>query len=285
MLVNADDCAAALRNGFNLCAQKPQGNTTTAEQHNQPIPIINILAQPTNQSSTMVKVQRKVMREAAFEAEKRTVSLSMKSVVGQPLIDVSRSGEAKGGVFNSERFIFGEIRPYLLRSANRPHWVEMTVKSAAESSGIGTVQHSAGFRTDEYESVHSRVDLEVLRRLVALDIVLHGFVSSVLGAAREADGLEEHRNGPFSAHSTKAGLRFDVLSWLETLSSATAHSEGKQSSGFDQRARVVDDIGSRINVCGSCTSLLNEDSFGTAPIWYQQSMATGPPVGKCSLWG
>jgi hypothetical protein len=235
----------------------------------------------------MVKVQRKEMREAAFEAEKRTVSLSLKSAVGQQLIDVvDRSGLSKGAVFNSERFIFGEIRPYLLRSANRPNWVDVSVKSASESSSILDGRHEAGFRgddgSDHHQNGQSKVDVEVLRRLVALDVVLHGDFASKLGGAKVAEGSKENCIVPIFAESTNLGLQFQGLSWFETLGSAASHSESKHLDAIDHRARAVD-LGSRINVSESCWCLLSEDGFGTAPIWYQQSMATGPPIGKCSL--
>jgi hypothetical protein len=232
----------------------------------------------------MVKVQRKEMREAAFEAEKRTVSLSLKSAVGQQLIDVvDRSGLSKGAVFNAERFIFGEIRPYLLRSANRPHWVDVSGKPASESRSILEGRHDAGFRvaeeSDHRQNGQSKVDMEALRRLVALDVVLHGDFASKLGGAILVEGSEENCSSvPIFAESTSLGLQFQGLSWFKTLGSAASHSESKHLDAVDHRARVVE-LGSRINVSTSCWCLLIEDGFGTAPIWYQQSMATGPPIG------
>jgi len=241
------------------------------------------------------------MREAAFEAEKRTVSLSLKSVVGQQLIDVvHRSGPSKGAVFNSERFIFGEIRPYLLRSANRPNWVDVSVKYVSESNAIldgrhvsqhkqtedqrrvCTEKHSdydAGFRADdESQNGHLTVDVEVLRRLVALDIALHGDFALMFGGAKVVEGSKGNRSVPLFAETTRLGLQLQGLIGFESVRSAASHRESKYLGKVDDRARVVE-LGSRINVSESCWCLLREDGFGTAPIWYQQSMATGPPIG------
>ena len=150
----------------------------------------------------MVKVQRSEVRD---ESEKHRVSLSMKSVVGQQLMDVCKVWESKGAVFCAERFTLVEIRPYVLRSV------------------------------------------------------------------------------PLFAASAVSGLHLHGWSQFETQGSTASRNKKKQLGSAADQVRVVE-LGSRINVSESCWCLLNEDSFGTAPIWYQQSMATGPPLCWCSLW-
>jgi len=232
----------------------------------------------------MVKVVKQLRREAAAEAEKRTVSLSKKSVVGQPLIDPAHeSSRSTGAVFNSERFIYGQIRPLLIRGADRPSWYDMSTKSGASDTQSDPVVRQDTGGAVASASLGSKLAFAgFLRYVSALEIVLFRDVSRhPLGIERDHDCTEE-RHSFLDANHSAMGVKGHGLRWFVAADAAAHHShrgkasisgEGLCSAGYCSWNNITENL----------WCVLIEDCFGTAPIWYQQSMATGPPTSQCSL--
>jgi len=235
----------------------------------------------------MVKVVRQLRREAAVEAEKRTISLSKKSLVGQPLIDPAHeSSRSAGAVFNSERFIYGQIRPLLVRGADRPSWYEMATKSGALiTHSDRVVEQGAGGAVASVLSsslVSKLAFAEVLRCLSALEIVLFLDVSShSLGIDRDHD-CTEYRDSLMDANQSATRMKGHGLRWF-VASDAAANQSHKGKASISDQGIFSAGYCCWNNITENLWCFLIEDCFGTAPIWFQQSMATGPPTNQCSL--
>eukprot|EP00475_Leptophrys_vorax_P017437 TRINITY_DN240_c0_g2_i12.p1 TRINITY_DN240_c0_g2~~TRINITY_DN240_c0_g2_i12.p1 ORF type:complete len:217 (+),score=27.84 TRINITY_DN240_c0_g2_i12:2228-2878(+) len=213
----------------------------------------------------MVKlVVQKERREAAFEAEKRTISISSKqSMFGLPLIDMdsSRSNTSSNDVFTSERFIFGEIRPYLIRSAvDRCDWNE--ISSTGRSGGVGAVAESRVriiFDRDGAGLVHLDQAGWISALGVDSDVALvEGLQHLVPTLARNAVG--RYRFG-------EETLVCGVLTGFSKVKSSSVNDHGVNTGFRDE---------------GVCYCGIN--GAPTSPLRYQQSMATGPPSAKLAVW-
>lgn len=235
----------------------------------------------------MVKVVRQSRREAAVEAEKRTLSLPEKSVFGQPLLDLAHeSAGSRGAVFNSERFIFGQIRPLLIRSADRPSWYDVSHKHGATNTQSDLRQDQDTGRAvaavGSSSSLSKFAIADFLRYVSTLEVVMFRDGSRPLGKQKDSDCAEERHSVLDAIRLSTRGVKSNGLRWLVATDDAAHHSNKGKASISDSRTSSVGNC-SWNNVTEKLWCLLIEDCFGTAPIWYQQSMATGPPTTQCSL--
>eukprot|EP00475_Leptophrys_vorax_P017441 TRINITY_DN240_c0_g2_i3.p1 TRINITY_DN240_c0_g2~~TRINITY_DN240_c0_g2_i3.p1 ORF type:complete len:219 (+),score=27.91 TRINITY_DN240_c0_g2_i3:2228-2884(+) len=214
----------------------------------------------------MVKlVVQKERREAAFEAEKRTISISSKqSMFGLPLIDMYSNSSSSNTSFTSERFIFGEIRPYLIRSAvDRCDWNE--ISSTGRSGGVGAVAESRArivFDRDGAGLVHLDQAGWISAHGVDSDVVLVEGLRHLLVPTLARNAVGRHGFG-------EETLVCDVLTGLSQVNSSSINDHGVKwrNTGFRDE--------------GVCYCGIN--GAPTSPLRYQQSMATGPPSTKLAV--
>jgi hypothetical protein len=305
----------------------------------------------------MVKGSIKIARDAHYDAEQRTVGVSLKPAVGKQIIADSliQAATAAGSFspcFDSERFIFGKIRAYTLRAAS--HGNKDAFVAAVP------VQQENHSNEDIHESMAYRVAAQVVldRSFVALEgvprvlqthvaaqmmhdahIAVFSTEKTLQDSQRRDDVREEFQlSSTLRSWARTQGIQLHhkdvqiLLNSIAAMASASAASNWDQSSpaGWDGRRplsavecaqssllfalsllisramKTPNDIASSSHIksqvdsqrstqirtssssASKCVSapwlgLRNESGFGTSPIWYQQSMATGPPP-QASRW-
>jgi len=268
----------------------------------------------------MVKVSIKVVRDAQYEAQQRTVEVSNKPAVGKMMFSDQLNQAAEGsfkGSFETERFVHGKIREFTLRSAS--HWTEVR---AIVPDNTARIPNSSAKEIED--ALMYRVIAESVDHALGNAVFAHipkGLRVYVLAKMIQDSDMSIMNHDKEDRASLQARLRFrEVLkrtgfnldaglliaafiSSKQTLWTALlcglASSE-LQSVSMDCKRNVpaLTHKGSRtdsvklegIELASSSSRTPQygvasrmEAGFGTAPIWYQQSMATGPPL-QSSRW-
>jgi len=295
----------------------------------------------------MVKSFVPVNYDAQYESQQRTVGVSSKPAIGKELFSTydSDAGEHGSnsfkGQFETERYIHGKVREFLLRSSarlNRVHGSDVHAGNSSHSTddfvhSSSSVSDSLRFRMvakaissssslhlEELLSIPKGIRENVMAQLLRdshfAELVLSssanvGNNSTVPARAGNgkydlrdllSDSLwfgaeESHANGLRKLDSSSnVASRQNLLSLSRFLSvvylmivdgllNSNDNSQPANSSDSNtswQRScrklaerRAVDDLK---NAAGYFSTMKQERGFGTAPIWYQQSMETGPPT-------
>jgi len=311
----------------------------------------------------MVKVSQKIVRDAQYESQQRTVEVSLKPALGKHLFSESLVQASEGtfhGHFETERFLHGKIREYTLRAAM--HWTDvrealpdarirallsdqtdnvesikeisqaLQYKAAAESieSSIGAVTlphvpkdlrvyvlakilHDLDVPLNANEvsipaksnSSEDRANLKMrlaLRRMAkAAGISLYAdagtvqamnlLLASQVPLSKTSDSNVEGSKSLSSAGSDKKILSYShsaIMVFILSLLSKTRSTSTFSASCIEQDSQVLKHYESAsvsaYNIeLQQGIELSMAEGFGTAPIWYQQSMATGPPT-QASRW-
>jgi hypothetical protein len=303
----------------------------------------------------MVKGYVKIAPVAQYEAEQRTVRVSMKPAVGKQIISDQLMQVAASSPctfsphFDAERFIFGKIREYTLRAAahgdnvgastavrNVDHSTDhihesLRYRVAAQAilqrcrvSSTDAPKHLLGHvaglmlrdghvpicRTENIQGEsqsNARVgDESQLSSALKASVRAHRFHMSVklllksiaVAAAGAASSSSDHCSISFRKGSdasvterVQSCLMF-VLAILNSSAMRLPHNKARnfQSNHLkihdfpDQNTKVQAECASTsAYAAGPWLGLKKEAGFGTAPIWYQQSMANGPPA-QTSRW-
>jgi hypothetical protein len=194
----------------------------------------------------MVKFGIPVQFSAHDEAQYRTVGVSMKPAIGKELFSLQDLGAESGGAFSghfeTERFIHSKVRPYLLRSADHCRSVQIDLSNLNAAYLVDSNDDCSIFSPTSdviaFKMIHSKVN----------DLSFQTISDSRKPLTTRPKDLFEVSNGLY------------VKSGTSLSKGITSHTQ--EASKYSFRCRVF---------------LCQEDGFGTAPIWYQQSMATGPP--------
>jgi hypothetical protein len=305
----------------------------------------------------MVKGSIKIARDAHYEAEQRTVGVSLKPAVGKQIIADNLIQAAASGsfspCFDTERFIFGKIRDYTLRAA--AHGDKVAVVSAV------SVHNETHSNEDIHESLQYRIAAQVvlnssrsamqsIPRILQTHVaaqMLHDThmpvftsdktlqdsqrrdevreefqLSSTLRSWARTQGIRLHHKdvqvllksmaamtsssavtswnpcssldgrGTLSAAEWAQSSFLFALSLLISRAINSAHNNAccSQSNHVKSEEETQTSIQSRaassspsLRASAPWLGLRKESGFGTSPIWYQQSMATGPPP-QASRW-
>jgi len=256
----------------------------------------------------MVKFSNPVIVDAHYEAKHRTIGVSMKPTIGKELFVV---GQVTGGAFNSqfdtERFIHNDVRQYLLRASTHCQSVQNELSNLNSARFI-----SSNDDASIYSPIPSAVSYRVLAEKVSNDISkdfgLHlpaGIRENVLAKLLHDAGVQitvdysstESSSIQFHSDENRTSDRSSQFASLIDLSyafstdaqdkSSSSYIRGQNTnSGWNRKAGnevpkmvLVDSRESLLCSSANGVFLCTVDGFGTAPIWYQQSMATGPPLG------
>jgi len=271
----------------------------------------------------MVKLAIQVVRDAHYEAQCRTVDVSHKPAVGKSLFSeqlAQSSGGSFKASFETERFVHGKIREFTLRSAS--HWTDVRAvlpdKTAQVKGSTLNVEHikeiedslmyriiaesmnhsvgiavlasvpkalrayvlaqmirDSDMSVMNAESVENRAELQArltLRRVlkrVGFSAEACKAFAAVMYSLTDSSAFSTYTTGQsFSSKCMDQGISIDSDSKMNAESSKLQRSQRDLSSSIQERYRVAKGI---------------EEGFGTAPIWFQQSMANGPPV-HLSRW-
>jgi len=302
----------------------------------------------------MVKGSINVVRNAQYEAQQRTVEVSLKPALGKNLFSEGLVQAAAGsfnGHFETERYLHGQIREYTLRAAL--HWND--VRSVLPDNKVHALRSDTTVHNEERmkeisESMQYRAAAEYVEnsighsvlphvpkdlRVCILAKMLHD-LDVPLNSVEVKSGVQTHAKEDRAnlkmrmalrriAKSAGISLNSDAKSVeaFNRLISWQVHSGVLNSAGFDKKvlhekhsALIVlallnifskttfssSDFPSHVEAhsqhqkhCGSERmspettvqlhgfELSQAEGFGTAPIWYQQAMATGPPC-QASRW-
>jgi len=257
----------------------------------------------------MVKFSNPVIVDAHFEAKHRTIGVSMKPTIGKELFV---SGQVTGGAFNShfdtERFIHNDVRQYLLRASTHCRSVQNELSNLNSARFVSS--HDVG---SIYSPIPSAVSYRALAEKVSNDLSkdfgLHlpaGIRENVLAKLLHDAGVQitvdysSTQSSSIRIHSgdenrtSERSSKFATLIDLSDAFSTDAQDKSSSSyirgqntnSGWNRKAGnevskmvLVDSRESLLCASANGIFLCTVDGFGTAPIWYQQSMATGPPQG------
>jgi len=218
----------------------------------------------------------------------------LKPAVGKQIIADSLIQAAASGSFNpcfdTERFIFGKIREYTLRAASHGNKVHVVsaVSVHDENHSNEDIHESLQFRIaaqvvlDSSHSVLKSIP-RILQTHVAAQILKSMAAMTSASAAsswNQCSSLDERRTS--SAGECAQSSFLFALSLLISRAMNSVHNNacGSQSNHVKSTAaRSSLSIGASAPWLG----LRKESGFGTSPIWYQQSMATGPPP-QASRW-
>jgi len=305
----------------------------------------------------MVKVSQKIVRDAQYEAQQRTVEVSLKPTLGKNLFSdvlVQAAAGSFNGHFETERFVHGQIREYTLRAAS--HWTD--VRSVLPDNKVhalrsdSTVVHNEERIKEIPESVQYRAAAETIEqsigpvtlphvpkdlRVCVLAQMLHDLDVTLNSIEHQAPVQVKYTEDRANLKmrlalrriAKAAGLSLitdsgTVQALNRLISSQAPSSKTLNSAQLDkkifqenQSAIIVLALLSFLSktelaskafpYCGKsqiqyqkpCQSecfspdknmrvhgfeLSKAEGFGTAPIWYQQAMATGPPC-QASRWG
>jgi hypothetical protein len=257
----------------------------------------------------MVKFSNPVIVDAHYEAKHRTIGVSMKSTIGKELFV---SGQATGGAFQShfdtERFIHNDVRQYLLRGST--HWRSVQNEMSNLNSARFISSNDDG---SIYSPIPSAVSYRVLAEKVSNDVskdfglhlpagirenvlakLLHDagvqitvdYSSTESSSIRFISGDENRTSDRSSNFATLIDLS-DAFSTVAQDQSSSSYIRGQNTnSGWNRKSGaevskmvLVDSRESLLCSSANGVFICTVDGFGTAPIWYQQSMATGPPQG------
>jgi len=282
----------------------------------------------------MVKFVATVSRDAHYEAQQRTVSVSAKPAIGKELFSIADSlvgANSYQGQFETERFLHGKIREYTLRSIAHSNSSNSSLNEDSSHGPMDLLSDVALYRMMaenvpvnylkglDILSVPKGIRYHVVAKLLhdngaekMVDIssdmpsssqmlpssvpsnrVLMGSrVPQVNGNALYAASIDESQTGSSNilngsnqnAESFKYFLAFVSLAIaMETMNHSTK--SGRKASFLDiglvnSPTGKYDPTNSTLEV-NSVSRTVNdfkkESGFGTAPIRYQQAMATGPP--------
>jgi hypothetical protein len=223
----------------------------------------------------MVKNIVPVVRHADYEAQHRTLAVSEKSRIGMPLIEIIDEHRQVAGQsrFQSERFVHAQIREYILRSA-------------AHS------KHQEG-RPFSDESISGASHFDVAQKLCKSDLSVAslGFMPQQLRAFVVAQILKDAKfdvktfsdNQRFCKSLSMRDTATLLMSYLIVSGSIKLTKNQASERKMTSSIRIAEKITSNKVSCSGHISYKKESGFGTAPIWYQQSMQNGPPS-RHSRW-
>lgn len=240
---------------------------------------------PVIQSSKMVKNIVQIVRDADYEAQHRTLPVSEKPAIGKSLFGdlASVKGSDKFQTsFNSERFIHRDVHKILNRRAGD---VAGTPTVQARSTLIKrSIYENDNVRDYSQEIVSKRIasDKSALQALQNLSMQLRAVVIDVNDLGLNCTG----RDSVFSANkgitssfnsSSVTSTSFNSLPKIDEFAFEIVHNRaGSKNVSWNtvdlSKRNVSKRVGARL-----LFSLRKESGFGTAPIWYQQSMENGPP--------
>jgi len=269
----------------------------------------------------MVKVSIKVVRDAQYEAQQRTVEVSSKPGVGKEMFSAQLNQAAEGsykGSFETERFVHGKIREFTLRSAS--HWSEVRAIVPDNTARIPNHNASVEHMKEIEDALMYRVIAESVDhtlgnavfthipkdlRVYVLAKMIQDSDMSVLNHDYKEDRASLQARLRFRGVLQRAGFNLDAqvaglliaafISSKQTtmwtallcgLASSELPSDfidckGSQVNSVKLQCIPKASSSSRMPLYGVASRM--ESGFGTAPIWYQQSMATGPPL-ESSRW-
>lgn len=223
----------------------------------------------------MVKSIVPVVRYADYEAQHRTLAVSEKSRFGMPLIDITEE-HRQVARFQSERFVHAQVREYLLRSA--AHSAEHQERRAFSEESISGPSH-----------------FDVAQQLCksGLNVASFGTLPKQLRAFVVAQILKDAN---FDVKSFSDNQRFCrtfsmrdtvtmLMSYLIVSGSIKLTKNQTCARKMTSSIRIAEKVTSDKVYCSGHISYKKESGFGTAPIWYQQSMQNGPPFQAVSLEG
>jgi len=198
-----------------------------------------------------------VVRDAHYESQQRTVGVSQKPAIGKTLFSdvlIQSTGGPLHGHFDTERFLHSQVRGYTLRAA--AHWNEARSVAAevARSENIvcadqDQIADVPQVQTD-VRSPQSDLKMRLALRRVAAKAGVQALIAVIASqlTMKTAEALKS------SEHNTSEAK---TRSQKYTSGESSAASKGRRVSGFE---------------------ISRAEGFGTAPVWYQQSMQNGPPV-------
>jgi len=271
----------------------------------------------------MVKVSIEVVRDAHYEAQQRTVEVSSKPAVGKMMFSDQLNQAAEGsfkGSFETERFLHGKIREFTLRSAS--HWSEVrAIVPAARIPSNASVEHMKEIEDAlMYRVIAESVDhalgnavfshipkdlrVYVLAKMIQdsdMSIMNHGQKEDRASLQARLRLREVLKRAGFNCKAGSslqmqvAGLLIAAFisnqqtMWTALLCGLTSSElprvsidyKGSHVNSVKLQCIPMDSSSSRMLQYGVASRM--EAGFGTAPIWYQQSMATGPPL-QSSRW-
>jgi hypothetical protein len=126
----------------------------------------------------MVKGSLKIVRDAQYEAQQRTVEVSLKPALGKNLFSdglIQASAGAFNGHFQTERFVHSQIREYTLRAAQ--HWAD--VRSVLPANKVNAIRsdsvsmHDEDRMKDIHESIQYRAAAETMEQSIGLAVLPH----------------------------------------------------------------------------------------------------------------
>jgi hypothetical protein len=225
----------------------------------------------------MVKSIVPVVRYADYEAQHRTLAVSEKSRIGVPLIEIIDEHRQIAGQsrFQSERFVHAQVREYLLRSA-----------AHSEHHARRTVSHESTSGPSHLDVAQSlcKSDLSVAS-LKSLPQQLRAFVVAQILKDVKFDVKTFSENQRFCKSLSMRDTVTMLMSYLIVSGSVKLTKNQTYARKETSSIRIASKITSDKVSCSGKISNKKESGFGTAPIWYQQSMQNGPPFQAFSLEG
>jgi hypothetical protein len=286
-------------------------------------------------------------RDAQYEAQQRTVAVSAKPAVGKELLsradfpEVANVQSSFKGQFETERFIFGKIRDFTLRSiahlnsssnhvagGNSTHHSDIVQYrmmaeniSRAQLKGLDILHIPKGIRDNVIAKLLHDNGVEFKRPagvhigIASTTSNVHhssfGALNTIFAHPTSNNLVDQTGNSSFYRAFDKLHLSLDgsvgevgekmaftpnqlLKCFVAMISLALASSESDRSSSKSHLRIVFADLmesqvqagkyglaSSDADTKGNSrihNETKKECGFGTAPIWYQQSMATGPPT-------
>jgi hypothetical protein len=313
----------------------------------------------------MVKFSSAVHRDAHYEALNRTLGVALKPAVGKQIFSDNLQDAASGsfkGQFDTERFVFGKIREFTLRTLRTqavspamasPHRYstrddihdDLVYRVVADTllkqsmsdidqvpktlmvHAVAHLLHEANLqgaaaaahkdlRVNSFTAYNDQSSHHVTRDLLKTRLAFKLLVAGRMGLNLDAQdsqwmmmsmgqSLNAQQNTMIAGHESSAAKYQPSIvaslnvarTWLLTalIASGILHSKNDVSS-TRALGHLIKQIEQSIHCDGSAQfdvinntssgawlGLKKEAGFGTAPIWYQQSMATGPPPQGISL--
>jgi len=255
----------------------------------------------------MVKGHVAFARDAHYDSQHRTLAVSMKPAVGKELFPLANnslsavvdSGNSFKGQFETERFIFGKIRGYTLRTMTH---LNSNTSSTFAGHNVSHLSEIAQFRMmAENVPIHHLQGLDILSmpkgiREYVVAQLLHDHGAGVVSAFRgvSVDQVDSNSSKRPNLQSKNLFVSEFLSSLLRFLSVALAVNSRRsvdckygKSNIHLLLVKVLREQSGKIDLTASDLDLngcsrvhldtMKESGFGTAPIWYQQSVATGPP--------
>jgi hypothetical protein len=249
----------------------------------------------------MVKLAIQVVRDAQYESQSRTVDVSNKPAVGKSLFSeqlAQSSGGSFQATFETERFVHGKLREFTLRSAS--HWKDVRAvlpdKTAQVNDSTFNVEHikeiedSLMYRifAESMDHTVGNAVLASIPKALRAYVLAQMICNSDMSVMNNAESVENRtelqarltlrrvlrRVGFNSMNATGLLVVASVVKDQADSDKMNAESSKLQRIQRDSSSSTV----GRYQVAKGI-----EEGFGTAPIWYQQSMANGPPVHR-SRW-